>query len=170
MERPRRASCQAMARYPCIRQHDHNDCGPAVLATVAKHYGLPLGIGRVRELCRSDAMGTNLLGLMKGAETIGFAAKAAKGPYEALLSPQMPVPFIVHVLDEIPGLATMGLLGHFSVVCKATEKYVDIADPARGSRRMPREEFEKKWTGALMLLVPTPKLAGVRASLPSWRR
>src|SRR5262249_40421963 len=113
-------------------------------------------------------MGTNLLGLMKGAETLGFAAKAAKGPFEALKS--CPLPLIVHVLDEIPGLAGVGLLGHFYVVFKVTDKTVEVADPARGPRKFTREEFEKKWTGALMLLVPTPKLAGVRASMPSWRR
>jgi ATP-binding cassette subfamily B protein len=162
-----------MARYPCVRQHDHNDCGPAVLATVAKFYGLPLGIGRVREICRSDAMGTNLVGLLRGAENVGFAAKAMRGTYDALLNPKMPFPFIAHVLDDIPGLVHHGPLGHYYVVWKLTDKYVDVSDPARGIRRLTRAEFEEKWMaggGALLALVPTPKLAGVRASTPSWRR
>src|SRR5579871_1756841 len=52
-------------RFPCVRnQHDHNDCGPAVIATVAKYYGLDLSLGRVREACKTDAIGTNLYGLM----------------------------------------------------------------------------------------------------------
>lgn len=161
-----------MARYPCIRQHDQNDCGPAVLATVAKHYGLPLGIGRVRELCRSDAIGTNVLGLMAGADKVGFASKAFQAPrgYQDLLNPQIPLPFIAHVEDELPGLVGTGRHGHFYVIFKVTEKWVDVADPARGTRRLTRAEFEDVWTGTLVVLVPTPKLAGVRASVPSWRR
>ncbi|MBI3723545.1 peptidase domain-containing ABC transporter, partial [bacterium] len=155
-------------RFPCIKQHDPNDCGPAVLATVAKFYGLPIGIGRVRDVCRTDAAGTNVLGLMKGAETLGFASKAAKGTYDVLK--KCPLPLIAHVLDEIPGFVSLGKMGHFYCVFKVTDTYVEVADPARGPRRLPRGEFEEKWTGKLLLLVPTPKLGGVTPSVPSYRR
>ncbi len=160
--------------FPCVRfQHDHNDCGPAVLATIAKYYKLDLSLGRVRELCKTDAMGTNLFGLMKGAETLGFAAKAAKAPGWEVLRQALDKtgPLIAHVMVPIPGLATAGeLMGHFVVVYKVTDSYVDIADPAKGLVRLKRDEFEKRWTGNIMLLVPTPKLAGVKASSPSYRR
>jgi ATP-binding cassette subfamily B protein len=154
--------------YPCIRQHDHNDCGPAVLATIAKFYNLPLSIGRVRELVKTDALGTNLLGLQKGAEALGFEAKAAKCPFDTLK--QCPAPFVAHVLVIHPGLADMGLQGHFWVVFKVTDTVVWIGDPANGVKKLPRAEFEAAWTGAILLLVWTPKLAGVKASAPSYRR
>jgi ATP-binding cassette subfamily B protein len=164
-----RAAWRAKTRaWPCVRQHDHNDCGPACLATVAKHFGLPLSVGRLRDLCRSDAMGTSLLGLAKAAEALGFSAKPARATWDALA--KCPRPLIVHVLDELPGFAGQGKAGHFMVVFDLTERYVVVADPARGVRRLERKEFEGLWTGMLLLLVPTPSLAAVSPSLPPWRR
>ncbi len=164
-----------LSRYPCVRnQHDHNDCGPAALATVAKAHGLDLSLGRIREVCKTDAMGTNMFGLNVAAEALGFDSKAAKlqagvDPWPVLQ--KCPAPYIVHVMVPLPGLATTNeLMGHFWVVFKVGDKWVDIADPAQGARRVTREEFAKAWTGNLLLLVPTPKLAGVKSSAPSWRR
>src|SRR5581483_9419446 len=148
-----------MRRLPCVRQHDHNDCGPACLATVGRFFGLELGVGRVRELCRGDAMGTNLLGLAKGAERLGFSAKAAKASYDAL--PRCPLPLVVHVEEEAPSLAGAGRLGHFCVLFAIDGHGVVLSDPARGVRWVARAEFERIWTGKILLLVPTPKLAGV---------
>ncbi|HZU97187.1 MAG TPA: peptidase domain-containing ABC transporter [Planctomycetota bacterium] len=162
-------------RFPCVRnQHDHNDCGPAVIATVAKYHGLDLSLGRVREACKTDAIGTNLYGLMVAAESLGFDSKAARvqtgvDPWPVLK--KCPPPFIVHVVVPMPGLATTNeMMGHFWVVFKISDKHVDIADPAQGLRRVTKEEFLKAWTGELMLLVPTPRLAGIKPSAPSWRR
>jgi ATP-binding cassette subfamily B protein len=162
-------------RFPCIRyQHDHNDCGPAVLATVAKYHKLDLSLGRVREVCKTDAMGTNLFGLNVAAEALGFDSKPAKiqagvDPWPVL--EKCPAPFIAHVVVAIPGLATTNeLQGHFWVVYRIGPKHVDIADPAIGVRRVTREEFAKAWSGSLLLLVPTPRLAGVKSSAPSYRR
>src|SRR5579883_996252 len=128
-------------RFPCVRnQHDHNDCGPAVIATVAKYHGLDLSLGRVREACKTDAIGTNLYGLMVAAESLGFDSKAARvqtgvDPWPVLK--KCPPPFIVHVVVPMPGLATTNeMMGHFWVVFKISDKHVDIADPAQGLRRV----------------------------------
>ena len=85
-------------RYACVRQTDQSDCGAAALATVALHYRRPIGLQQMRDLAGTDRVGTNLLGLVQAAETLGFSAKGVKGPYEAL--PQVPLPAIAHVQDR----------------------------------------------------------------------
>jgi ATP-binding cassette subfamily B protein len=59
----------------CVRQQDESDCGAAVLATVALHYRRPVGLQRLRELTGTDRGGATLLGLLRAAEQLGFAAR-----------------------------------------------------------------------------------------------
>lgn len=132
-------------RFHCVRQNDGSDCGAAALATVARHYGVRYGLETLRDLAGTDRAGTNLLGLVQAAERMGFAAKAVNGPYEGLA--RIPFPAIAHVKTE------QGY-GHFVVLHRATRKGVTIADPGRGIEKLSREEFQKRWTGYLLLLAP----------------
>jgi len=52
----------------------------------------------MRDLAGTDRVGTNLLGLLRAAEKLGFSAKGVKGPYEAL--PQVPLPAIAHLRTD----------------------------------------------------------------------
>ena len=132
-------------RYVCIRQRDMMDCGAAALATVALHYRRPIGLEQLRELAGTDRAGTNLLGLLRAAEKLGFSAKGVKGPYEAL--PQVPLPAIAHVRTEEG-------LGHFVVLYRVKQDEVVVADPAQGIGKQSREAFCQRWTGYLLILVP----------------
>ena len=87
-----------LRRYAFVRQNDQSDCGAAALATIALHHRIPIGLQQMRDLAGTDRVGTNLLGLVQAAETLGFSAKGVKGPYEAL--PQVPLPAIAHVQDR----------------------------------------------------------------------
>jgi len=44
-------------------QIDQTDCGPACIAMVASHYKLYISRGKIRELCKTDFIGTNLAGI-----------------------------------------------------------------------------------------------------------
>lgn len=61
--------------YQSVLQHSEEDCGAACLATVAKHYKHTLALNRVREAVGTGSRGTSLLGLSRGAETLGFNAR-----------------------------------------------------------------------------------------------
>src|SRR5262245_16369755 len=153
-----------MRRHALVRQSDQSDCGPAALAMIALHHRRPVGVQAVRDLVGTDRVGTNLLGLIQGAEKLGFSARAVRGPYEAL--PQVPLPAIAHVRTEEG-------LGHFVVIRRLTRKGVVVADPARGVEPLSRDAFCAKWTGYLLIVVPDesappPKPAPVPAS--PWRR
>lgn len=137
------------SRYALVRQNDQSDCGPATLASVAKHHGMPVSLEQMRNLAGTDGVGTNLLGMVQGAEKLGFTARACKGPFDAL--PTVPLPAIAHVRTEEG-------LGHFVVLYRADKKSVVLADPARGVRTLSKDEFSATWTGYLIVLVPDPKM------------
>ena len=112
-------------KYAIVRQNDQSDCGAAALATVALHHRRAIGLERVRDLAGTDRVGTNLLGVVRAAEAMGFTAKGAKGSYESLL--EAPLPAIVHVKTEEG-------YGHFVVLHRVDREKVIVADPARGIR------------------------------------
>lgn len=68
-----------MNKYYCIKQHDITDCGAACLATISKQYGLSTSITKIREIAGTDKQGTNVYGMCKAAEQLGFTAKGVKG-------------------------------------------------------------------------------------------
>jgi len=67
-----------------IKQHDITDCGAACLASISAHYKLKLPIARIRQMAGTDKKGTNLLGMIKAAEKLGFVAKGVRGEFDAL--------------------------------------------------------------------------------------
>ena len=120
-------------KYICIKQHDITDCGAACLATIAKQNGLKLSISKIREVAGTDQQGTNVYGVIKAAEQLGFLAKGVKGDQAAFFS-EFPLPCIAHVVVD-------GSLLHYVVIHKITKKKIIIADPGRGIVKVTPEEF-----------------------------
>jgi ATP-binding cassette subfamily B protein len=151
-------------RYAFVRQNDGSDCGAAALATIARHYRRPVGLEQLRELAGTDRAGTNLRGLLRAAQKLGFSAKGVKGSYEALLP--LPLPAVAHV-------TTAEGLGHYVVLYRVRKNAVVVADPASGIQKQSREEFCQRWTGRLLLVVPEPTASRVEksgAAAGPWRR
>ncbi len=129
-----------------IKQHDIRDCGAACLASISAYYKLKIPIARIRQFAGTDKRGTNVLGMVKGAERLGFDAKGVRGGMDAL--PDLPLPAIAHVIVREQ-------LQHYVVIYKITKKKVVVMDPSNGKMHTyPFKEFEKMWTGVLVLLQP----------------
>jgi len=129
-----------------IKQHDITDCGAACLASISAHYGLKLPLARIRKYAFTDKKGTNVLGMIKAAEKLGFEAKGVKGPLECLK--EIPKPAIAHVVVKEQ-------LQHFVVIQKTTKSEITVMDPADGQfHKKTYEEFQKEWTGVLILMLP----------------
>jgi ABC-type bacteriocin transporter len=153
----------ALFRQPvCVRQTDQSDCGPACLATVALHYGRRVSREALRAAAGTDRVGTNLLGLVRAAEALGFAPRAVRATWDALATAALPA--IAHVTNA------QGQ-GHFVVLHRVATDHVIVADPAGGVERRTRDAFTKQWNGYLLLLTPS---ALASSTLPSprspWRR
>lgn len=132
-----------------IKQHDITDCGAACLASVAAHYKFEIPISRIRQYAGTDKKGTNVYGLIKAAEKLGFEAKGVKGDFESLF--KIPKPAIAHIIVKEQ-------LHHYVVIYEVTKTHIKIMDPGTGKiEKRLHEEFKKEWTGVLVLLLPDEK-------------
>jgi ATP-binding cassette subfamily B protein len=132
-----------------ILQLDETDCGAACLAMVASHYKTKQSISSIRQIAGTDRQGTNLAGMVKAAEALGFEAKALRGNADALKT-GLPLPFIAHTQK----VTDKGLILHFVVVYDIGDKTIKIADPGEGKLSLSRDDFMKEWTGYAVFMSP----------------
>lgn len=143
-----------------MRQYDQIDCGPAALLSVLKFYGGDTSIVHLREQTNTDASGTNMLGLVKAAEKLGFHAYGATGEFEDLRKEEMPC--IAHVILD-------NRLQHFVVVYEIDANGVLLGDPGQGLYTLSKSEFLAIWRQkAVVLLKPAGALS--RQAPPHWFR
>ena len=87
-----------------VLQHDECDCGAACLCMIAGHYGRKMPISTCRELTKTDRVGTNLYGIVDGAEKIGLQASGLSGSPEELLegirAGEISFPFVAHIISS----------------------------------------------------------------------
>ena len=133
-------------RYTFVKQHDATDCAAACLAMVCLHYKKETTITKLRDIMGTDLKGTNLLGLSKGAERLGFTSQAVRVDREGFLSD--------YTLPVIANIVTKEGLSHFVVIFKITDKHVVVGDPAKDLMKMEIDEFYKRFTGAMLILKP----------------
>lgn len=132
-----------------VKQRDITDCGAACLASVASFYKLEMPVARIRQIAGTDTKGTNVLGMIRAAELLGFSAKGVKAVRDSLS--KIPLPAIAHVIIERENMQ----LHHYVVLYKVNEKDIQFMDPGDGElHSMPVEEFMKQWSGVLILLMP----------------
>lgn len=138
-------------RYAYVPQVDARDCGVAALATVAKHFGSTYSLAYLREIAKTDMEGTTALGLVEAAKKIGMEPKAVKADMSLFDADDVPFPFIAHIIKD-------GKLLHFVVVYKAGKDSLVVADPDphAGVHKVPKERFEKEWTGVALFIAPAP--------------
>ncbi|MDQ6622457.1 MAG: peptidase domain-containing ABC transporter [Verrucomicrobiota bacterium] len=117
-----------------VRQIDEMDCGAASLGMICRHFGRKVSLTRIRQLCHTSTDGTSLKAICRAANELGLAARALKISLRNLAS--MPLPAIIHWEGN-----------HWMVLFDVNEKYVRVADPAVGIRRIPRKDFEINWSG-----------------------
>ncbi|BAB76846.1 peptidase domain-containing ABC transporter [Anabaena sp. FACHB-709] len=136
-------------KYVYVQQHSQEDCGAACIASIAKHYGRNFTLSRIREAVGTGQFGTTLLGLKRGAETLGFNARPVKTTPELLNQiHEAPLPAIIHWKGN-----------HWVVFYGKKGKKCVIADPAVGIRYLSEKDLVEGWTDWLMLLVePNPEL------------
>ena len=144
-------------KYPALLQLSETDCGAACLSMILLYYGKHVSINRLRDLANVGREGSTLYSISEGAETLGFHTRGLKASFEHLEKTDLPA--IIHWEGF-----------HYVVLYEVHPDRVVIADPAIGLRRLKREEFEKGWTGYLLLLTPTPKLEGVEESKTTYGR
>lgn len=122
-----------LRRFPVEYQMDSQDCGPASLKIIAKHFGRFYSLQMLRDKCGLSKTGVSLLDLSYGSESVGLRSLAIKGTISDLIS-NVPLPAIVHWDDN-----------HFVVVYHTSKKYVYVSDPSKGLVKYTHEEFRRGW-------------------------
>lgn len=130
-----------------IKQQDITDCGAASLASICAHYGLRFPVARIRQYAYTDKKGTNILGMVKAAEKLGFTAKGVKAQPEALT--MIPLPAVAHVVVN-------NALLHFVVIYRASATQITYMDPGDGEiHKCTIDKFKEMWTGILVIMEPS---------------
>ena len=134
-----------------VRQQYDFSCGSAAVATLLTYqYGIAVDEAEVfRQMyasgdqARIRAEGFSLLDMRRYLATRGFQADGFQVPLDRLLEQGLPA--IVLVNDR--GYR------HFVVVRGLRHGRVLVADPARGSRAIPRRDFERLWDNRVLFVV-----------------
>lgn len=132
-----------------VKQFDTTDCGAACLSSVCAYYGLLIPIMRIRQYAFTNQLGTNILGMIEAASKLGLSAKGIKAQIEVLYIISKPI--IAHITIKEKH-------HHYIVIYRVNQKKKQIVymDPADGEMHtITNKEFEKIWTGVLIIIKPT---------------
>ena len=138
-----------LKHFPVEYQMDSQDCGPASLRIIAKHFGRYYSLQYLRDRCGITNQGISLLDLSTGAENIGLRTLAIKCTIEEVIT-SVPFPTILFWNEN-----------HFVVLYHADKKHMWVSDPAKGRIKYTHEEFRRGWypkkenKGVLLAVEPT---------------
>ena len=151
---------KGVAKVPVVMQLEALECGAASLAMIMAYYGKWVPLEQVRIDCGVSRDGSKAKNIYIAAQHYGFDVKAYSMSPEALRD-NGNFPCIIH-----------WNMNHFVVLNGFRGKNVYINDPARGTVKITWDEFDKSFTG--IVLVPTPsadfKPGGKRRSTVDFAR
>ncbi|MFC0401472.1 peptidase domain-containing ABC transporter [Paraburkholderia rhizosphaerae] len=148
---------RVIRRFALVEQAEEMDCGAACLAMICKHYGIPMTLGKLRELANVTTQGATLDSLARAGESLGFTTHGVQCTFDSLRGFELP--FIVHWEGY-----------HYVIVYGVSRDYVWLADPALGFRKLAVEDFERGWSGTCLLFSPGANLIQLAASRSPWLR
>ncbi|TDE13394.1 peptidase domain-containing ABC transporter [Dyadobacter psychrotolerans] len=148
--------------FPCDRQMDMMDCGPACLKMIAKYYGKYYSLQHLRDLSGTSREGVSLLGLGHAAEQIGLKSLSAKCTLEDILY-KIPLPAIIHWKNShfVVVYHVKASSGWFSKRTDSLSKAkIYVSDPAKGLVTYDAGTFKQNWIketeykGVILVLQP----------------
>lgn len=135
-------------KFPCDRQLDMMDCGPACLKMVARYYGKFYSMQFLRDKCGITREGVSLLDMGYAAESIGLHTLSVRVALKDLIN-KIPLPCILHWQNS-----------HFVVLYSITKRKAFVSDPAKGLVTYTHQQFLDGWIkpnsdqGVVMALEP----------------
>ena len=150
----------AVAKVPVIMQMEALECGAACLAMVMAYYEKWVPLEQVRLDCGVSRDGSNMKNILLAGVNYGFEVKGYRAEIETLKT-ECTYPCIIHWDFK-----------HFVVLDGFKGNKAVINDPARGVVQVPIEEFDKLFTGLVLLFEPSADFvpSGKRKSTLSFAR
>lgn len=131
-----------------IQQYDEKDCGPACLAMLAEQFGKKVSITQLRNLAKTDKMGTSLYGLIQAGKNIGIELTGVKVDSIEELEKNVDFPIIAHIINK------QGY-DHYIIIENIKDRKLFIVDPAKGKYKLNQAEFLELWTNIAVLVEKT---------------
>jgi len=133
-------------RIILVKQKNESDCGIACLSMIFKYYNDTIDLNQIRKFAKSNKYGATMLNMSKAAQLLGYDSYGLKGSLEELINENVCLPCIAHII-------TKNSYEHYVVISKIEEK-IHIMDPVGESYTLSYSEFEKLWTGHILVVLP----------------
>ena len=134
---------KGVAKVPVVMQLEALECGAAALAMVMAYYNKWVPLEQVRLDCGVSRDGSNAKNVLIASRHYGFDTDAYRMSAEAIRD-EGEYPCIIH-----------WNLNHFVVLNGFRGNTAYINDPARGTVKVPWEEFDRSFTGICIIPVPS---------------
>ncbi|MBR0409389.1 MAG: NHLP family bacteriocin export ABC transporter peptidase/permease/ATPase subunit [Eubacterium sp.] len=134
---------KGVAKVPVVMQLEALECGAAALAMVMAYYDKWVPLEQVRIDCGVSRDGSKAKNIYLAAVNYGFSVNAFRMSPESIRD-EGEFPCIIH-----------WNMNHFVVLKGFRGKWVYINDPARGAVKITWDEFDKAFTGVVIVPVPT---------------
>ena len=128
-------------RVPVLLQLSEVECGAACLAMILSYHGRKTSVSEVRDRVGLGRDGLTALEIVKAGRGYGMRVRAVSLQENDFRFVSLPA--IVH-----------WEFNHYLIVERWTPTYVDLVDPALGRRRVTADEFDKSFTGVVLMLEP----------------
>jgi len=134
---------KGVAKVPVIMQLEALECGAASLAMVMAYYNKWVPLEQVRLDCGVSRDGSKAKNMILAAQHYGFEVSAYRFSLKGIQENEE-FPCIIH-----------WNMNHFVVLKGFKGNYAYLNDPARGSIKVTMEEFDKSFTGIVIIPVPS---------------
>lgn len=131
-----------------VRQQDEKDCGVCSLLSIIRYYKGNVPLEQLRLDARTNNEGTTALNLVLASQKYGFDAVGMK--VENL-----------NDIKRLPAIAHLNLkkgYSHYVVIEKVNKDKIILMDPAKGKVVKFLWEFQKEWSGVVLIFYPKQKI------------
>ena len=129
-------------KVPTVLQFENVECGAASLSMILRRWKLFLPLGVIRRGCGVNRDGSNLKDISNYGKSLGLKMKGKKIPITKLLSPTERIYPCIAFWDYCHFVVIEG-------VSSRNEFY--ISDPAMGHYKLKEEEFQKFYSGVVLI-------------------